>query len=153
MTSCEVRKPSKKWMNGTRDSSVAACAISAKSCASWTDADASIAQPVCARGHDIRVVAEDGQGLRGDRASRDMKDGRRQLARDLVHVGDHQQQALRRGKRRRQRAGLQCAVDRAGGAAFALHLDNLGHGAPDVRLCSAVHWSAHSPIVDDGVIG
>ena len=26
-TSCEVRKPSKKWMNGMRDSSVAICAI------------------------------------------------------------------------------------------------------------------------------
>jgi hypothetical protein len=30
-----------------------------------------------------------------------------QLAGDLVHVRDHQQQALRRRERRRQRAGLQ----------------------------------------------
>ena len=44
--SCEVRKPSKKWMNGTRVRSVAACATSARSCASWTEADASSANPV-----------------------------------------------------------------------------------------------------------
>ena len=45
-TSCDVRKPSKKCRNGTRDRSVAAWATSAKSCASWTDPAASIAQPV-----------------------------------------------------------------------------------------------------------
>ena len=45
-TSCEVRNPSKKWRNGTRDSSVAAWATSARSCASCTDDDASIANPV-----------------------------------------------------------------------------------------------------------
>ncbi len=45
-TSCDVRKPSKKCMNGTRESSVAACAMAAKSCASCTDAALSIAKPV-----------------------------------------------------------------------------------------------------------
>ncbi len=40
----------------------------------------------------------------------DVEDRRRQLAGDLVHVGDHQQQALRRREGRRQRAGLQRAV-------------------------------------------
>ena len=45
-TSCEVRKPSKKWRNGTRERSVAAWATSAKSWASWTEPAASIAQPV-----------------------------------------------------------------------------------------------------------
>ena len=45
-TSCEVRKPSKKCRNGTRASSVAACAIAARSCASWTEPEASIAKPV-----------------------------------------------------------------------------------------------------------
>ena len=44
--SCEVRKPSKKCRNGTRDRSVAACATSAKSCASCTEPAESIAQPV-----------------------------------------------------------------------------------------------------------
>jgi hypothetical protein len=45
-TSCEVRKPSKKCRNGTRASSVAAWAIAAMSCASWTEAEHSMAQPV-----------------------------------------------------------------------------------------------------------
>ena len=45
-SSCEVRKPSKKCTNGTRVSSVAACATSARSWASCTDADASSAKPV-----------------------------------------------------------------------------------------------------------
>ena len=43
--SWDVRNPSKKWQNGTRDSSVAACEIAARSCASWTEPDASIAKP------------------------------------------------------------------------------------------------------------
>ena len=46
LSSCEVRKPSKKCTNGTRERSVAACATSARSCASCTDADASSAHPV-----------------------------------------------------------------------------------------------------------
>ena len=45
-TSCEVRKPSKKCRNGTRDSSVAACAISAKSITSCTELEASMPKPV-----------------------------------------------------------------------------------------------------------
>ena len=44
--SCDVRKPSKKCTNGTRDSSVAICAMAARSCASCTEADASCANPV-----------------------------------------------------------------------------------------------------------
>ncbi len=46
-SSCEVRNPSKKCTNGTRVESVTACATSARSCASWTDAEASSAKPVC----------------------------------------------------------------------------------------------------------
>ena len=46
-SSCEVRKPSKKCTNGTRVASVAACATSARSCASCTDVEASSANPVC----------------------------------------------------------------------------------------------------------
>ena len=45
-TSCDVRKPSKKCTNGTRDRNVAAWATAAKSCASCTLPAASIAQPV-----------------------------------------------------------------------------------------------------------
>ena len=41
-----MRKPSKKWRNGTRASSVAACATSARSWASWTEDEQSSAKPV-----------------------------------------------------------------------------------------------------------
>jgi hypothetical protein len=47
LSSCEVLNPSKKCRNGTRVRSVAACATSARSWASCTDADASSAKPVC----------------------------------------------------------------------------------------------------------
>ncbi len=57
-----------------------------------------------ASGHGILVIAEDGQGLRGYGARGNVNHRRGQFTRDLVHVGDHQQQTLRRGER-----GAQCA--------------------------------------------
>ena len=83
--------------------------------------------------HDVRMVAEDRQRLGADGARGNMEDARRKLARDLEHVGDHQEEALRGGEGCRQRAALQRAVDRAGGAAFGLHLLDDGDGAPQVR--------------------
>ena len=50
--------------------------------------------------HHVAVVAEDREGVGRDRAGRDVDDRRRQLAGDLEHVGDHQEEALRRGERR-----------------------------------------------------
>jgi hypothetical protein len=47
LTSCEVRKPSKKWRKGTRDSRVAAWAIAARSWASCTEPEARRAKPIC----------------------------------------------------------------------------------------------------------
>ena len=44
-SSCDVRNPSKKNITGTRDSSVAICATSARSCDSCTEVAASIAKP------------------------------------------------------------------------------------------------------------
>jgi hypothetical protein len=58
---------------------------------------------------------------------------RSQLAGDLVHVRDHQEQALRGGERRRQRPALQRAVQRPRRAGLALHLHHRRDGAPDVR--------------------
>ncbi len=46
MTSCDVRKPSKKCMTGIRVASVTAWDTAAKSCASWTVLADSIVQPV-----------------------------------------------------------------------------------------------------------
>ena len=65
-------------------------------------------------------------------ARRHMQHEGDELTRQLVEVGDHQQQTLRRGKRGRQRAGLQGAVDGGDGAPFRLHLDNPGHIPPQV---------------------
>jgi hypothetical protein len=93
-----------------------------------------MAQPVCPHGHHILVIAEDGETLRRDGSRSNVEDRRRQLAGDLIHVGDHEQQALRRGKRRRQRASLKSAMNCTGGPTFTLHLHHCGNGTPDVFL-------------------
>ena len=78
------------------------------------------------------MVAEDRQGMGRHGARRHMEDRRRQFAGDLVHVGNHEEQALRGREGRGQRPGLQGAMHGAGGAALGLQLDNPRHGAPDV---------------------
>ncbi len=93
-------------------------------------------------GHDVGVVAEDVQGMARHGTGGDMEHRRQALARDLVHVGDHEQQALRRGVRRGQSASAKRAVDGTGGASLGLHLDNLNGGAEDVLLASSC------PLVD-----
>ena len=45
-------------------------------------------------GHDVLVVAEDGQCVAGQGTGGNMEDAGQKLAGDLVHVGDHQEQAL-----------------------------------------------------------
>ena len=85
------------------------------------------------RVHHVAVVAEDRQGVRGDRPGGDVDDRRRQLAGDLEHVRDHQEQALRRRERRGQRSLLEGAVERTCGARLGLHLDDIGDLAPKVR--------------------
>ena len=84
--------------------------------------------------HNVLVVTEDRQCLSGERPSGDVKHRRRQLACNLVHIGQHQHQALRRRKGRRQCAGLQGPVRRAGRPALTLHLYDVGYLAPDVGL-------------------
>jgi hypothetical protein len=77
----------------------------------------------------------------------------RQLARDLVHVGDHEQEPLRRGERGGEGAGLQGAVHGAGGAAFGLHFDHGGNFAPQIPTFMEASKSAHSPMLEEGVMG
>ena len=94
VTSCEVRNPSKKCRKGTRDLSVAACAMAAKSCASCTERGGE-QRPAClADSHHILMIAVNGKGVRGDGARGNMEDRAGEFTRDLVHVGDHQQQTL-----------------------------------------------------------
>ena len=87
-----------------------------------------------ADGHDVLLVAEDRQRVCGDGAGGDVDHGRSELARDLIHVRNHEQQTLRRREGGGERAGLQRAVQRARRAALALHLDDARDGAPDVRF-------------------
>ncbi len=61
--------------------------------------------------HHVRVVAENRQSMSRHRARGDVKYRRRQFAGDLVHVGDHQQQALGRGEGRGQGSGLERAMN------------------------------------------
>ena len=80
-------------------------------------------------GHHVGMIAENGEGVGGQGAGGDMHAEGQQFAGDFVHVGDHQEQALRGGKRGAERADLQHPVQRAGGAGFGLHFDQLGHRA------------------------
>ena len=96
-----------------------------------------------AAGHDVGVVAEDVQRLRGHGTGGDMEHGGQLLSRDLVHVGDHQQQTLGRGVRRGQGAGTQGAVNRTGRAGLGLHLHHLDLGAEDVLQ------AVGAPLVDE----
>ena len=87
-----------------------------------------------ADGIDVLVVAEDRKGAGGQGTGRDVEDGREQFANPLVDVRDHKQEALRSGEGRRERPGLQRAVDGAGGPGFRLHLDDFDRGAEEVLV-------------------
>ncbi len=53
--------------------------------------------PTCsATGHHVAMITKDRQGMRRQSACGHMKDGRGEFPRDLVHVGDHEKEALRR---------------------------------------------------------
>ncbi len=89
-------------------------------------------EPGRPRGHHVGVIAEDRERMGGHGAGRDVHHERCQLTGDLEHVRDHQQQALRGGEGRAEGARLQRAVQGARRAPFALHLHDVGHGAPQV---------------------
>ncbi len=57
--------------------------------------------------HNVLMVAEDAQCVRGDCTGRYVEHTGEQLACDLVHIGDHQQQTLRCGVGRCQSTGLE----------------------------------------------
>ena len=82
--------------------------------------------------HHIGMIAKDRERMGGKRPRGHMKDRRRQLARDLEHVRDHQHQPLRGGEGRRHRAGLQRPMHGARRPGLGLHFLNDGHIAPDV---------------------
>ena len=118
---------------GSRARSVAAVATAAKSCASCTSEEQSIAKPVPrAAITSLWSPKIESACVASARAATCMTNGVSSPA-ILNMSGQHQQQPLRRGEGRRQRAGLERAVHRAGGAALRLHLDHDGDVAPEVR--------------------
>ncbi len=95
-----------------------------------------------AAGHDVGVVAEDVQRVGRHGTGGDVEHAGQQLTGDLVHVRDHQQQALRGGVGGGQSTGAEGAVHRAGSTGLGLHLDDLDRGAEDVLQASG------RPLVD-----
>ena len=81
-------------------------------------------------GINVGVIPEDVQRVRSDATGRDMNDAGEQLAGDLIHIRDHQEQTLRRRVGGRQRTGSERAVYGTGGACLGLHLDDF-HAFPE----------------------
>lgn len=71
--------------------------------------------------HDVLMVAENVQRARRQGAGRYIEDARQQFAGNLIHIGNHEQQSLGRRIGRREGAGFEGAVHRAGRAGFGLH--------------------------------
>ena len=86
----------------------------------------------CSRSHHVAVVPENRERLRCDRSRRDMENATRQLAGDLVHIRNHQEQTLRCRECRAEGASLQGAMNGSRRAAFALHLNDRRHCPPQV---------------------
>ena len=104
--------------------------------------------------HHILMIAENRQRLCGQRTRRNVEHARQQFAGDLIHIGDHQQQTLRRGERRRQGTALQRTVYGACGTGFGLHLDNFHRFAENIfaTLCGPlVHEFGHGRRRRDGI--
>ena len=85
-----------------------------------------------AAGVNVLMVAEDGQRVGSQGTGGDVEHAGEQLACNLVHIGDHQQQALGSGIGGGQRARGQRTVHRTGRAGLRLHLNYLNGIAEDV---------------------
>ena len=90
-----------------------------------------------AAGHDVGMVAEDVERMRRHRTRTHMKHARQLLGGYLVHVRDHEEQALRSGIGGGKRTGGKRAVQCAGSAALRLHFANFHRGAEDVLLAGS----------------
>ena len=100
-----------------------------------------------AAGVHVGVISEDVECLRSHAACGHMEHAGEQLTGDLVHIGDHQEQTLRRGVGGGQRARTQRAVDGTCRARLGLHFHHLDGGAEDVleSLCGPlVHFTQYT---------
>ena len=106
--------------------------------------------------HHILMIAENRQRLCGQRTRRNVEHARKQLAGDLVHVGDHQQQTLRSGERRGQGAALQRSVHGACGSGLGLHFNDFNGLSEDIFTALGgplVHELGHRRRRRDGIDG
>ena len=78
-----------------------------------------------AAGHHVAVVTEDAQSVSSQSTGGHVEHAGQQFAADLIHIGDHQQQALGSGEGAGESASGQRAVHSAGRAGFALHFSNM----------------------------
>ena len=107
-------------------------------------------------GHHVAVITENAQGMSGQSTGADMENARQQLAGDLVHVGDHQKQALAGGEGGGQRAGNKAAVHGARRARFGLHfayMDGLAEKILRAFSRPLIHDLRHGRGRGDGVNG
>ena len=94
-------------------------------------------------GINVLVVAEDAQRMAGQCTGRNIDDGGEQLAGNLIHIGDHQKQALGSGVGSGQRTGSQRTVNRTGGAALRFHFCYLDRFAEQVFLALGRPFIGH----------
>ena len=153
ITSCEVRKPSKKCRNGIRASRVAACATRARSTASWTEPEQSRAQPVA------RAAITSEWSPKMDRAwvatarAATWKTAGVSSPAILYMLGSISSRPWLAVKVV-ARAPV-CRAPCTAPAAPPSLCSSTTRGTAPQRLGrpSAAHWSAHSPIGDAGVMG
>jgi len=89
-------------------------------------------KPGLANGVDVRVVPEDGEGVARHRAGGDMEHAGHDLAGDLVHIGNHQQEPLRGRKRSGQGPRGQGPVHRTRGPRLRLQLHDFQRLIEDI---------------------
>ncbi len=71
--------------------------------------------------HHILMVAEDAERMRCESTCGHVENPRKKFSGNLIHIGKHQEQSLRCGVCRGERARLKRAVDGSGGSGLALH--------------------------------
>ena len=101
----------------------------------------------------IRVIAVNVECVRGYAASGYVDHAGQQLTGDFIHVGDHQQKALRSGEGRSQCTTLQRAVHGTGSAASDCISTTFTCWPNRFFFPSADHLSVTSAITEEGVMG
>ena len=102
----------------------------------------------------VGVVTENVQRVGGHGSCGNVENSGQQFAGDLIHIGDHQQKALRGSVGGGQRTGGQRAVDGTSSTSFGLHFNDLNGVAEDVLPTSSgplIHVVCHGAGGSDGI--